>query len=188
MKVCPHCKSHKSESEFGRCASRKDGLAAYCRECTSEMGRDYYLRNKDKVLQRTNARGTRWYWQNKEAARTINKAYRESHQRELADKKKRRRNRELDRLWDQRNRARKSEYWRAYDARKNSACPAWASREKMRVFYEEARRRTQETGVQYEVDHIVPLKGETVCGLHCEFNLRVITKSQNASKCNRWAA
>src|SRR5690348_16199529 len=157
MKVCPRCQIDKPENGFGRCVSRKDGLAPYCRECTSEMGKDYYRRNKDKVLSRTNARGTRWYWENKDAAHAINKAYRQAHQQELAEKKKRRRNRELDRLWAQRNRARKSEYWRAYDARKNSACPAWASREKMRKFYEEARRRTQETGVLHEVDHIVPL-------------------------------
>lgn len=188
MKTCPRCRNDKPETEYGRCVTRKDGLAPYCRECTSNMGKDYYRNNKEKVLRRTNANGTRWYWENKEAARAINKTYRQAHQRELADKKRARRNIELDRLWNKRNRARKAESWRAYDARKNSACPVWASREKMRRFYEEARRLTLETGVQYEVDHIIPLKGESVCGLHCEFNLRVITKSENAAKSNRWAA
>ena len=39
-----------------------------------------------------------------------------------------------------------------------------------------------------EVDHVVPLQSKFVCGLHCEANLQVITKSKNASKCNRFPA
>ena len=50
--------------------------------------------------------------------------------------------------------------------------------------YECRRLRTEATGVPHEVDHIVPLQGTLVSGLHRAENLRVITQYENRTKGN----
>ena len=62
--------------------------------------------------------------------------------------------------------------------------PKWADMEKIKAYYEEARFLTKTTGKRYTVDHIVPLCGETVCGLHVENNLQIMLGSDNFKKRN----
>jgi hypothetical protein len=75
-----------------------------------------------------------------------------------------------------------------YDASKIQRTPKWLTREQraeMVTIYERCAQKTKETGVIFHVDHCVPLRGKTVCGLHVPWNLRIITASENCSKGNR---
>ena len=69
-------------------------------------------------------------------------------------------------------------------AAKLQATPAWANDFILAEAYELSQLRTKVTGVAHHVDHIVPLSGKTVCGLHCEFNVRVIPGKENLRKSN----
>jgi len=57
--------------------------------------------------------------------------------------------------------------------------------ELIRMYYQLANYMTEVTGIPHEVDHIIPLQGKNICGLHVPWNLRVITKSENCTKGNR---
>ena len=77
-----------------------------------------------------------------------------------------------------------------YKFAKKLQTPNWLSighLNKIKSFYLIAKELTHFTGTTYEVDHIVPLQGEFVSGLHVPWNLQVITKSSNASKRNNFS-
>ena len=66
--------------------------------------------------------------------------------------------------------------------------PIWLTNEDivaMKSLYHEAREKTVTTGRKWVVDHIYPMRGETVSGLHVPTNLRVILATENAKKKNK---
>ena len=68
------------------------------------------------------------------------------------------------------------------------ATPHWLTRKQkgeIRQLYQIAITMSRTTGEPYVVDHIVPLRGEDVCGLHVPWNLRVVTREENLRKSNK---
>lgn len=74
---------------------------------------------------------------------------------------------------------------RLHEARKQEARPRWADVDAIAAIYAECARITRQTGIPHEVDHIVPLLGRDVCGLHVEGNLRVVPRHVNRRKSNK---
>ena len=120
-------------------------------------GKRYYERNREQVIARANARPT-------------------------AEKNAYKKN------WKLRN-----PLWAKADARSRrrkhrQATPRWLTdiqKAEMRNLYMYAVTLTKTTGERYVVDHIVPLRGKEVCGLHVPWNLRVITHAENLKKSNK---
>jgi hypothetical protein len=93
---------------------------------------------------------------------------------------------------NRRNRKKKPETRYALNAirrsRKIQACPKWVTKEdheRIKETYKKAISLSKTTGIKFEVDHIIPLQGEIVCGLHVPWNLQVIPKSENIKKSNK---
>lgn len=87
-----------------------------------------------------------------------------------------------NRGYAKRNRGLKNAGWALWRAKKIRAVPKWADIREIESLYLLADRIFKETGVEYDVDHIVPLNHPLVSGLHVTENLRVITKTENLLK------
>ena len=75
-----------------------------------------------------------------------------------------------------------------YNADKSNRVPKWITKEelnKIKSLYKHCTSITKITGIPHEVDHIIPLRGITVSGLHVLSNLRVISKLDNLRKGNK---
>jgi hypothetical protein len=57
-------------------------------------------------------------------------------------------------------------------------------KEQLRAIYNTCSKVSKSTGKPHEVDHIVPLLGNNVCGLHVPWNLAIVPKATNRSKNN----
>lgn len=68
------------------------------------------------------------------------------------------------------------------------ATPKWLSKQDLSLiqnYYVAARLHSESHGIVLSVDHIVPLRGKAVCGLHVPWNLCLRTKSDNSKKHNK---
>lgn len=92
------------------------------------------------------------------------------------------------RRWRENNKGKRCAIEMARQARKMQATPPWltsAHTKDMDAVYAEAQNMRDQYGVAIHVDHIVPIKGRNVCGLHVPWNLQLVTQSYNSSKSNR---
>lgn len=74
-------------------------------------------------------------------------------------------------------------------AEKLKRTPLWLTeneKDQIKAIYAEARRLTKTTGMPHHVDHILPLQGELVSGLHVPNNLQILTETENCSKNNKY--
>lgn len=120
----------------------------------------YYQRNKEKII----AYGKAWRKANPEKEKSRNNAYHDA------------------------NPGFKNALNAKRNAKKVTATPPWANLERIKEIYVEA---AYWNGIWPEdpvhVDHIIPLQGKTISGLHVESNLQILRASENIKKSNSFS-
>ena len=138
--------------------------------------REYSIANAEKVRQRS----VIWRRENKERfTSTVNKWRSQNKAR----------TKEIRRRWLDKNPEYPAFKTANYRASKLRATPFWLAGEhydEISEMYAVAKMFQVYTGQEYHVDHIVPLQGETVCGLHVPWNLQILLGAENQSKSNKY--
>ncbi|MEO5348932.1 MAG: hypothetical protein H7836_04735 [Magnetococcus sp. YQC-3] len=184
-KTCFKCKIEKELTEFCKSKKSKDGHYYYCNDCRKE----YYRKNEIKFRKKTRD----YYNNNKETilSQSSNrlKTDEEYRKRRLGIMKKYRiNNPEKVKIststWSKNNPDKIAEKNLRRWHIESKASVKWADTKKIKEIYLEAKRLESEDGIKRHVDHIIPLQGKNVCGLHVENNLQILTATENFRKNN----
>lgn len=141
----------------------KEKISAYNKEKWAQKKDDKEFRDKE------NARTLAWYHKNFE---------------KIKEKKYAR-----DKEWRSRNKGIINFHTNKRYTIRKQRLPKWVTEEnklQIKAMYMLASSLTKATGVQWHVDHIIPLQGKTVSGLHVPENLQVIQGSLNNRKRNKF--
>lgn len=90
--------------------------------------------------------------------------------------------------WRENNLDKRNSYEAKRRAAKLQRTPKWLTSEhylEIQKFYSLAKELEVTSKQKLEVDHIIPLQGEQVSGLHVPWNLQILTESENTAKGNR---
>lgn len=206
MKKCNTCLAEKPLVDFPKDKSKKDGRHGKCRICNAADCARRYLLNKDKwragkqkweAANREKLRIDKKAWRdaNLEKARASERAYYARNKEFRLAKTKQWNEANVDRVktvtaaWAKANPGRKNRSAAIRKAAKLQRTPSWLTQADIATIeqlYLTAAALSDFMGEPYEVDHIIPLQGELVSGLHVPDNLQILPKSANRSKRNKF--
>ena len=137
----------------------------------------WYHSNKKRIL----AYKKQYYQKTKEQRLLVQAEYRKNNPEKI---------KEIWINWKDKNGAKINANNKKRKTAKKHRTPAWLTDidfERMENEYRLAALLTKLTGAKWEVDHIIPLQGANVSGLHVPNNLRAILAFDNRSKHNKFS-
>lgn len=169
-----------------------------CLVCHAERMSAYRLANPEKTREVANRHlekhpnyYAKKYAKNRAEMRRASEAWRKSNLRRVAENMRAWRAANPERAsmhlktWRQKNPGKILAANRRRKLGQEKRTPAWADLVAVQQMYIKARALSRRVGIKFHVDHIYPLHGELVCGLHTRENLRICTAAENAAKKNR---
>lgn len=175
VKKCTVCLESKLLSCFSPDKRRKSGLQACCKSCNNIANKKRYHSSKE-VRSKKKLYDVDYVNNNRDKKYKDNKSWRNKNKEKCYAMSKR---------WKQANAHKVTYYTRKRQAAKAKASPNWLNKSQLKEienFYWLAKDLEKITGEKYHVDHIVPLQGKNVCGLHVPWNLQVLPSDINIIK------
>lgn len=142
------------------------------RELKKEYIRGYYQLNRERCISQSKL----WVQQNRETSRITKASWKRLNSGKVKESNKR------DRI---NNSGRVNFHSKTRQELKRNRVPAWANLGLISNIYLRCKEISESTNVPHHVDHILPLRGKLVSGLHVIENLRIIPASENIKKGNK---
>lgn len=190
MPICRICRVEK-EAPLFRMRPETGKYRTECRVCQNKVVLERHYREHERSKQRMRANHARKlegnpnYYVERYAANieTNKKQSRENYRKHRIEYGKKMA------VWAAENRGKSNAYKQAYKQSKRRACPPWVRSDEEQLWlmseaYELAQLRTTTFSFPWHVDHIIPLRGKLVSGLHTSLNMQVIPGVINNSKSN----
>lgn len=160
-KKCTRCKEFKELTDFPKNRSKKDGLHDSCKKCHKE----YNIKRHHEHKKRLNELRS-------------NRAFKNRKSENIRSLR-----------WAKLNRGKVNFQTVCFKLKNKGHMPKWLTKEqKMEI--KDLYIQAEELGKiffnrKFHVDHIIPLQGKDVCGLHVPWNLQILTETENKKKGNK---
>lgn len=183
MKICTKCKIEKQLIEFSPDKRNSTGYTSQCKICKNLYLKEYFHSDRGHIIRIKAIKKWANSENGKKSAKIRRVKYDNTPQGRLQKSK-------LDKKYKSTSNGKsiKRAISANYRAAKLQATPSWLTKDhfiQIKMFHQLANYLTEVTEIEWHVDHIIPLQGENISGLHVPWNLRVITKKENESKGNR---
>lgn len=189
-KVCKKCQEIKNICEFGISKRHKDGLLNSCKMCCREQRKLYFEKNPE-AKKKKQEREYNWKIKNKKRKLQLDKEYRVRNKESIKKRQKDyiKNNPEKIKIakkkYENKNPHIRAKIKTKRRQKERQSIPKWSESDKINIVYKKAKWLESLTGLKYHVDHIIPIQGENVCGLHVWANLQILEASINCSKGNK---
>lgn len=204
-KICNKCKQDKNLNDFYKKKQTRDGLTSQCKICINQRYSVYQKKNMQKILSKNTIWNKnnkdkvlkskrKWTSLNKDKIKKISTIYYKNNKERIlsVSSKYFSLNKEKIKIrikkWYLKNKGLINAGRAKRRAMLLRATPKWLTKEQLEeikqiyIICKEIQWLSEEP---LEVDHIIPLRGKTVCGFHHPDNLQIIPRSKNRKKSNK---